>query len=152
METKNELEQALKTAIKAGDDVTKRTVRMALAAIRQVEIDKQISLDEPAVLAILQKEIKTRRESVEEASQVNRMDIVASTQAEIKVLEVYLPPALGVDELKALVEAAITEVGAVTPADMGRVMKMLMPRVAGRASGDQVSALVREMLQGKEPV
>jgi uncharacterized protein YqeY len=152
METKNELEQALKTAIKAGDDVTKRTVRMALAAIRQVEIDKQISLDEPAVLAILQKEIKTRRESVEEASQVNRMDIVASTQAEIKVLEVYLPPALGVDELKALVEAAITEVGAVTLADMGRVMKMLMPRVAGRASGDQVSALVREMLQGKEPV
>jgi uncharacterized protein YqeY len=149
METKNELEQALKTAIKAGDDVTKRTVRMALAAIRQVEIDKQISLDEPAVLAILQKEIKTRRESVEEASKVNRMDIVASTQAEIKVLEVYLPPALGVDELKALVEAAITEVGAVTPADMGRVMKVLMPRVAGRAAGDQVSALVREMLQDK---
>jgi uncharacterized protein YqeY len=143
------LEQALKTAIKAGDDVTKRTVRMALAAIRQVEIDKQISLDEPAVLAILQKEIKTRRESVEEASKVNRMDIVASTQAEIKVLEVYLPPALGVDELKALVEAAITEVGAVTPADMGRVMKVLMPRVAGRAAGDQVSALVREMLQDK---
>ncbi len=148
METKVKLEQALKTAMKAGDDVTKRTVRMALAAIRQVEIDKRVSLDETAVLGILQKEIKTRRESVEEASQANRADIVAATQAEIKVLEAYLPAALSADELKALVQAAIAEVGATVPADMGKVMKVLMPRVAGRAPGDQVSAAVRSLLQG----
>ena len=110
METKLKLEQALKTAMKAGDDVTKRTVRMALAAIRQVEIDKQVSLEEPAVLAILQKEIKTRHESVEEASRVNRTDIVAATQAEIKILEQYLPAALTEEELKALVLTAISEV------------------------------------------
>jgi uncharacterized protein len=147
METKAKLEQALKTAMKAGDDVTKRTVRMALAAIRQIEIDKRVSLDETAVLGIVQKEIKTRREAVEEASRANRADIVAATQAEVKVLEEFLPAAMSADELKTLVEAAIAEVGASVPADMGKVMKVLMPRLAGRAPGDQVSAAVRSILQ-----
>ena len=147
METKAKLEQALKTAMKAGDDVARRTVRMALAAIRQVEIDKRIELDESAVLAIIQKEIKTRRESVEEARKAERADIVAATEAEIKILETFLPPAMSADELKALVTAAIAEVGAVSPADMGKVMKILIPRLAGRAPGDQVSAAVRQALQ-----
>lgn len=147
MDTKEKLELALKTSMKAGDDVTKRTVRMVLAAVRQAEIDKRITLDEPAVLGIIQKEIKTRREAVEEASRANRADIVAATQAEIKVLEGFLPAALSADELKALVEAAIAEVGAAGPADMGKVMKALMPRVAGRAPGDQVSAAVRSIPQ-----
>jgi uncharacterized protein YqeY len=147
MDTKEKLEAALKEAMKAGDDVRKRTVRMALAAIRQVEIDQQVKLDEAAALSIIQKEIKTRKESVEEARLANRPDIVAATQAEIVVLQTYLPPAMGADELKALVEAAIAEAGATSPADMGKVMKFLMPRVAGRAPGDQVSAAVRQMLQ-----
>lgn len=147
MDTKEKLESALKTAMKAGDDVTKRTVRMALAAIRQTEIDKQLSLEETAVLGILQKEIKTRREDVEEASRAGRADIVAAIQAEIKVLEGFLPVAMSADELKSLVEAAIAEVGAASPADMGKVMKVLMPRLAGRAPGDQVSAAVRALLQ-----
>ncbi len=147
MDTKEKLELALKTAMKAGDDVTKRTVRMALAAVRQAEIDKQITLDEPAVLSIIQREIKTRREAVEEASRANRADIVAATQAEIKALEAFLPAALSAEELKALVEAVVAEVGAAGPADMGKVMKALMPRVAGRAPGDQVSATVRSILQ-----
>ena len=147
METKAKLEQTLRTAMKAGDDVSRRTVRMALAAIRQMEIDKQIELDESAVLAIVQKEIKTRRESVEEARKANRADIVAATEAEIKILETFLPPAMSADELKALVTATIAEVGAVSPADMGKVMKVLIPRLAGRAPGDQVSAAVRQALQ-----
>jgi uncharacterized protein len=147
METKTKLEQALKEAMKSGDDVTKRTVRMVLAAIRQVEIDKQVSLEEPAVLSIIQKEIKTRKESVEEARGANRPDIVASTEVEIKVLEAYLPAAMNAEDLKALVEAAIVEVGAASPADMGKVMKVLLPRIAGRAAGDQVSAAVRQALQ-----
>ena len=147
METKLKLEQALKTAMKAGDDVTKRTVRMSLAAIRQVEIDKRVSLDENSVLTILQKEIKTRKESVEEASRANRADIVASTLAEIKVLEGYLPAALSTDEIIDLARSAITEVGASTSTDLGRVMKTLMPLLAGRAAGEQVSAIVRGLLQ-----
>ncbi len=147
METKAQLELALKEAMKAGDDVRKRTVRMVLAAIRQVEIDRQVKLDEPAVLAIIQKEIKTRREAVEEARGANRPDIVASTEAEIVVLQAYLPKSLSTDELKEMVEAVIDESGATSPADMGKVMKLLMPRVAGRAPGDQVSATVRQLLQ-----
>ena len=134
--------------MKAGDDVTRRTVRMALAAIRQVEIDKRIALDDSAVLAIIQKEIKTRRESVEEASRVNRVDIVAATQAEIKVLEAYLPAPLTEQELSTLVATAVAEVNAASPADFGRVMKILMPRLAGRATGDQVSRMVKDSLKG----
>lgn len=147
METKAQLEIALKEAMKAGDDVRKRTVRMVLAAVRQVEIDKQVKLDESAVLAIIQKEIKTRKEAVEEARGANRPDIVAATEAEIAVLQAYLPQAISAEELKAMVESAIIEAGAVSPADMGKVMKLLMPRVAGRAAGDKVSAAVRQLLQ-----
>jgi uncharacterized protein YqeY len=147
MDTKEKLELALKEALKAGDDVRKRSVRMVLAAVRQVEIDKQIKLDEAAVLSIIQKEIKTRRESVEEARGANRPDIVASTEAEIVVLQAYLPAALPAQELAALVSAAVAEAGAASPADMGKVMKLLLPRVAGRAPGDQVSAAVRQALQ-----
>jgi len=147
MDTKNQLEAALKEAMKAGDDVRKRTIRMVLAAIRQVEIDKQVKLDETAMLSIIQKEIKTRKEAVEEARRASRPDIVTATEAEITVLQVYLPMAMNADELKSLAETAIVEVGATSPTDMGKVMKLLMPRVAGRASGDQVSNTVRQLLQ-----
>lgn len=147
METKAQLEIALKEAMKAGDDVRKRTVRMVLAAVRQVEIDRQVKLDEAAVLAIIQKEIKTRKGAVEEARRANRPDIVAATEAEIVVLQAYLPQAVSADEFKILVATAIAEAGATSPADMGKVMKLLMPRLAGRAPGDQISAAVRQMLQ-----
>jgi len=133
--------------MKAGDEVGKRTIRMALAAIRQAEIDRQVKLDEPAALAIIQKEIKTRRESVEEARRANRRNIVAATEAESAVLQDYLPQALNADELQSMVAAAVAEAGATSPADMGKVMKLLMPRLAGRAPGDQVSAAVRQALQ-----
>ena len=147
MDTKEKLEIALKVALKAGDDVRKRTVRMVLAAVRQVEIDRQVKLDEAAVLNIIQKEIKTRRESVEEARGANRPDIVAATEAEIVVLKAYLPAALGASELKEMVGAAVLEAGARSPADLGKVMKLLVPRVAGRAPGDQVRAAVSQALQ-----
>lgn len=147
MDTKNQLEAALKEAMKAGDDVRKRTIRMVLAAICQVEIDKQVKLDETAMLSIIQKEIKTRKEAVEEARRASRPDIVTATEAEITVLQVYLPMAMNADELKSLAETAIVEVGATSPTDMGKVMKLLMPRVAGRAPGDQVSTTVRQLLQ-----
>jgi uncharacterized protein YqeY len=127
MDTKDQLEIALKNAMKAGDDVRKRTIRMVLAAIRQIEIDRQLKLDEP------------RR--------VNRSDVVMATEDEIKVLQSYLPKALDPDELKELVLSAIVEAGATSPGDMGKVMRLLMPRVAGRVPGDQVSAIVRQLLQ-----
>ncbi|MDO9348970.1 MAG: GatB/YqeY domain-containing protein [Anaerolineales bacterium] len=149
METKTKLENALKEAMRAGDDIKKRTVRMALAAIKQAEVDRQTSLDEAAVLAILQKEIKIRREALEEARKANRPDLVAAAEAEIAVVNAFLPQAFSADELKALVEAAIAEAGAASPSDMGKVMKLLVPRIQGRAPGDQVSQLVRQLLHAQ---
>jgi uncharacterized protein YqeY len=147
METKTKLENDLKDAMRAGDDVRKRTIRMVLAAIKQTEIDKQIVLDETGVIGILQKETKTRRESIEEAKKASRPDLIADLEAEIKVLAGYLPQAMNPAELTTLAQAVITEVGAASPADMGKVMKVLLPRVAGRASNDQVSQAVRQLLQ-----
>ena len=147
MDTKTQLTDALKESMKAGDEVRKRTVRMVLAAIKQVEIDRRITLDEAAILAILQKEIKTRKEALEEAQKAGRENLVQDAQSEIAVLNASLPAGLSDTELRALVQAAIAETGASAPADMGKVMKALLPKVAGRAPGDQVSAAVRELLQ-----
>jgi uncharacterized protein YqeY len=146
MDTKSQLENALKDAMRANDDVRRRTIRMALAAIKQAEVDRQVKLDEAALLAILQKEIKTRRESLEEAQKASRSDLASAAEAEIAVLKVFLPKGFSPEELRALVQAAIAEVGATSPADMGKVMKILMPKIGGRAPGDQVSAMVRELL------
>jgi len=147
MDTKAKLESDLKDAMRSGDDTRKRTIRMVLAAIKQTEIDKQVTLDETGVIGILQKEVKTRRESLEEAQKAGRADLAASTDAEIQVLNGYLPQAMDPAELTALAESVVAEVGATTPADMGKVMKALLPRVAGRAANDQVSLVVRGLLQ-----
>lgn len=149
MTIKTQLNDSMKDAMKSGDEVRKRTVRMVLAAVKQVEVDKRIELDDMAIMALLQKEIKNRRESLEEAKKANRADLIEANEAEIKVLEVFLPKAMPADELRALVQAAITETGAAGPADMGKVMKLVMPKVAGRAPNDAVSAAVKELLQPK---
>lgn len=147
MDIKTQLNESVKDAMKTGDEVRKRTVRMVLAAVKQAEVDKQTTLDDLAVIGLVQKEIKNRREALEEAKKANRSDLVAENEAEIKVLEAFLPQAMPADELRAIAQAAITEAGASSPADMGKVMKVVMAKVAGRAPGDQVSAVVRELLQ-----
>jgi uncharacterized protein len=147
MSIKSQLNDSLKDAMRSGDEVRKRTVRMALASIKQVEVDKRVELDDAAVTSILQKEVKNRRESLEEARKANRADLIEANEAEIRVLDAFLPKAMPADELRAIVQAAITETGASTPADMGKVMKVVMPKVAGRAPNDMISATVRELLQ-----
>jgi len=147
MTIKTQLNESMKDAMKSGDEVRKRTVRMVLAAVKQAEVDKRTELDDPAVMNIIQKEIKNRRESLEEAKKANRPDLIESNQAEIDVLQVFLPKAMPAEELRTLVQAAIAETGASGPADMGKVMKTVMPRVAGRAPNDMVSTTVRELLQ-----
>jgi uncharacterized protein YqeY len=134
--------------MKSGDEVRKRTLRMALAAIKQVEVDKRATLEDAAVISILQKEIKNRREAIEEAKKANRPDLIADNEAEIKALEAFLPKAMPVEELRVLIQAVIAEAGAAAPGDMGKVMKAVMPRVAGRAPNDLVSSIVRELLAG----
>ncbi|HUE99278.1 MAG TPA: GatB/YqeY domain-containing protein [Anaerolineales bacterium] len=147
MTIKSQLNESMKDAMKSGDDVRKRTVRMTLAAVKQVEVDKRMELDDVAVMQIIQKEVKNRRESLEEAKKANRADLVEANEAEINVLQAFLPKAIPAEELRALVQAAIVETGAASPSDMGKVMKTVMPKVAGRAPNDMVSATVRELLQ-----
>ena len=147
MTIKTQLNESVKDAMKTGDEVRKRTLRMALAAIKQVEVDKRIELDDTAVMNLIQKEVKNRREAIEEAKKANRADLIEANEAEIRVLEAFLPKAMPAEDLRAIVQAAITETGASTPADMGKVMKAVMPKVAGRAPNDMVSATVRELLQ-----
>lgn len=147
MSIKTQLNESVKDAMRSGDEVRKRTLRMALAAIKQVEVDKRTELDDTAVLNLIQKEVKNRREAIEDAKKANRSDLVEANEAEIQVLQAFLPKAMPAEELQALVQTAIAETGASTPADMGKVMKTVMPKVAGRAPNDMVSATVRELLQ-----
>jgi uncharacterized protein YqeY len=148
MTTKTELETSLKDAIRTNNDVRKRTLRMALSAIKQVEIDKKQAPDEAGIAAILQKEIKSRRESIVDAQRANRPDLIKAAEAEIEVIEGYLPKALSPDELEKLAKLVIAELGATSPKDVGQVMKALLPRLQGRAPGDQVNAVVRKLLPG----
>jgi uncharacterized protein YqeY len=147
MDTRTALEASLREALRSGDDLRKRTIRQALAAVKQVEIDRRAAPDETAVVGIVQKEIKTRRESLEEARKAGRAEMAAELEAEIEILAAFLPRAMTADELRPLVQGAILETDAASPADMGKVMKVVLPRVAGRAPGDQVSQMVRDLLQ-----
>ncbi len=147
MSIKTQLNESMKDAMRSRDEVRLRTVRMALAAVKQVEVDKRTELDDTAVMNLIQKEIKNRREALEEAQKANRPDLIEANEAEIRVLQAFLPKAMPAEELRLLIQAAIAETGASSPADMGKVMKTVMPKVAGRAPNDMVSATVRELLQ-----
>lgn len=147
MSLKSELEDALKDAMRAKDKPRKSTLRMALSAVKLAEVERRDELEDEAVLRILQKEVKSRRELIEDAEKADRPDMVREAEAEIKILEGYLPQALSSDELQTLVVEAIAEVGASAPGDMGNVMKVIIPKVAGRADGGQISQIVRDTLQ-----
>lgn len=147
MDLKTQISDSVKDAMRSGDEVRKRTLRMVMAAIKQVEVDRRTTLDDAGVLSILQKEIKNRREALEEANKAKRADLASENEAEITVLEAFLPQAMPADELILLVEQAVAESGAASMSDMGKVMKLVIPRVAGRAPNDVISAAVRQALQ-----
>jgi len=146
MNTKEQLSQELKDAMRAKDAMRKSVIRLTLAAIKNAEISQNAELDEPAVLAIIQKEVKARHETIEGAEQARRDDLIAEAKAEIAILEGYLPQALSAAELEALVKESIAEAGATSAREMGAVMQILMPKVRGRADGKQASQLVRKFL------
>jgi uncharacterized protein YqeY len=146
MTTKDMLNIALKESLRSGDEVQKNTVRMALAAIKQIEIDKRIVLDETGIASVLQKEVKSRRESIVDAQKANRPETIATLEKEIVILEVFLPKQMDKEELVAIIKKVVAEVEAKTPTDMGKVMKLVIPQVQGRASGDSISSAVREIL------
>ncbi len=129
------------------DDLRKRTVRSALAAIKLAEVEAGGALDESALLTVLQKELKMRREALEGAQKAGRDDLIAAAEAEIAVLQEFLPAPFTEAELEALGREVIAEVGATSPRDMGKVMSALMPRLQGRATGKEASQVVRRLLQ-----
>jgi hypothetical protein len=148
MSLRDQLTGDLKTALKSSDETRKGTLRLLLAALKQAEIDKRPAgaLDEGEVLAVIQKEAKSRRESIADAQRANRADLVAMNETELHVIESYLPKQLTREELVELARAAIAETGAGGPQQMGAVMKLLTPRTKGRADGRLVSDVVRELL------
>lgn len=146
MSIKAQLEAALKDSMRSGDELRKRVLRMAISAIRLVEIDRGVELDDAAVLAVLQKEVKSYQETCDESQNAGRLDLAEKAKAEMAVLKDYLPAQLPAAELEDLARQVINEVGATSARDMGRVMKELLPRLQGRASGDQASQAVRKLL------
>ncbi len=148
MDTKKALETALRDAMRAKDDLSLRTIRMVVSSIKFSEIEKGAPLDETGIQVILQKEVKSRREAIADAEKAGRPDLIELGNAEIALLEKYLPQPFTPQELNDLVKSVIDEVGATTLADTGRVMKTLMPKIQGRVAGDQASQVVRALLAG----
>ncbi len=146
MSLKNQITEDMKSAMKAGEKDRLKVVRLIRAAIKQVEIDKRIELDDAAVLAVLNKMVKQRRDSVDQFEKGNREDLAAIERAEIVVLEGYLPEQLSADELAAMVDEVIAATGAEGIRDMGKVMGQIKAKAAGRADMGAVSATVKERL------
>ena len=144
------LHDDLTAAIRARDEVTSATLRMALTAVKNEAVSgtEAGALSDAGVVAVLGREAKKRRESATAYDDANRPELAARERAELVVLEGYLPAQLGDDELAALVAEAVAETGADSPKQMGQVMKVLTPRIAGRADGGRVAAAVKAALAG----
>lgn len=143
---KEELLNELKIAMREKDEIRKNTITMLRAAILQVEKDSQKELTNEEMLAIVAKEVKKRKESIEDYKKADREDIVENLEKEIDILSKYLPQQLTVEEIRALVEESIKKVGAESQKQMGLVMQDLKSKIAGRADGKVVSQIVREKL------
>lgn len=136
----------MRDAMKAREHLRVATLRMLMAAVKNTEVEKLHELSDDEVLEVIAREAKRRRESIEAFKQGGRDDLVEKESGELAVLEAYLPEKLSDEELAAMVDEAIAETGASSPKQMGEVMKVLMPKVRGRADGAQVSALVKSKL------
>ena len=146
MSLKDQITEDMKSAMKAGDKDRLKVVRLILAAIKQIEIDKRIELDDAAVLTVLDKMVKQRRDSVEQFQKGNRNDLADIELAEIVVLENYLPEKLSDQELDAMIDEAIRSTGAESIRDMGKVMGQIKAKAAGRADMGAVGARVKARL------
>jgi uncharacterized protein len=143
---RDQLEGGLKEAMKSGDRVAVAAIRLSLSEIKNAVIDKRRPLEDNEVVNILRSGVKKRQESIEMFTKGGRQDLVEKETAELKVIERFLPAGLPAAELEALVDAAIAESGAASMKDIGKVMKAVLPKVAGRADGAEINKLVRAKL------
>ncbi|MGB5670393.1 MAG: GatB/YqeY domain-containing protein [Sedimenticolaceae bacterium] len=143
---KQQITDAMKAAMKGGDKARLGVVRLMLAAIKQREVDERIELDDSQVLAVLDKMVKQRRDSIKQYGDAGRDDLVAQEAVEIEIIQDFLPAGLSESEVAAIIEAAIAETGAESMRDMGKVMAIVKPQVQGRADVGMVSGLVKQKL------
>lgn len=150
MPLKKQLTDDLTAAMRASDEVRKSTLRMLISAINTVEVagSERKELTDEQVMQVITKQVKQRKESIDEFGKAGRQDLVDKETAEMKVLEAYMPPQMGRDEIEAEVRKAMAEVGATSPADKGKLMKVLMPRLSGKADGREINEVVTELLAG----
>lgn len=148
MTLKERLNESMKEAMKAKDSLRLSTIRSVRSAIKNQEIETRQELDDPAVIDILSSLVKQRKESAQVFRENERLELAEKEEAELLILQEFLPEQLSDTELQALVDAAITELGASSPRDMGRVMKLVTSQTKGRADGRLVSELVKERLAG----
>jgi hypothetical protein len=148
MNLKERITEDMKTAMRARDAARLGAIRFLQAAIKQKEVDERIVADDATILAIVEKLIKQRKDSIQQFQQAGRNDLVEKEQAELALLQGYLPQQLSEAELNHAITAAISEAGATGPQAMGKVMALLKPRLAGRADIGKVSALVKARLAG----
>jgi uncharacterized protein YqeY len=146
MALRERITEDMKTAMRAGDKERLGTIRLALAAIKQREVDERITLDDTQVLAVLEKMIKQRREAVTQFESGKRADLVAKENAEIEVLQGYLPAQMSAAEIEALITEAIAATGASSLKDMGKVMAAVKPKAQGRADMGALSARIKQKL------
>ena len=148
MTLKQQLTDDMKAAMKSGDKVRLGVIRLINAAIKQREVDERIELDDPAVLAVLEKMVKQRRDSISQYDAANRLDLSRIERDEMAIIEHYLPAKMGEAEVIDAIDLAVAETGAASPADIGKLMAVLKPRLAGRADMGDVSKLVKQRLSG----
>lgn len=146
MNLKEQIFEDMKSTLKAGEKERLGVLRLALAAIKNAEIDKRKELTDDELIQVLAKEAKKWEEAAEEYEKAGQAEKAAKEKRDAAVLKAYLPEQLSDDELKKLVQEAIAEVGATNPSDMGKVMQVVMPKVRGRADGKKVNELVRQLL------
>jgi len=147
MPLKETLAEDFKDAMKSKEKVKKNVITMVRAAIKQREVDERIELDDAEIIDIIAKQVKQKKDSIEEFQKGNRLDLVDLTNDEIKILLNYLPPQLSEDELEQIVKDAIEETSAQTKKDLGKLMAVIMPKVKGKADGKQVNQIVARYLQ-----
>lgn len=143
---KEKLMEDLKDAMKNKDDLKKNTVTMIRAAIKQIEVDKRVELNDDEVTEIISKEAKKRKDAIVEFEKAGRQDLVNQTNAELALIKSYLPEELSVEELTSIIEETIKEVGAETMKDMGKVMQAVKSKTAGRADGKTINEIVKSKL------
>jgi uncharacterized protein YqeY len=147
MSLKEKLMDDLKIAMKEKDQLRKSVIIMVRASVKQYEVDKKVELDDEDILDIMTKQVKQKRDAIEEFAKGDRQDLVDEAKAEIDILMEYLPPQLTEEEMKQIVSEVVKEVGATTAKDMGKVMSALMPKVKGRADGKMLNQVVKQFLQ-----